>query len=106
MQCPKFQFGADDRVIRREDGSAIPTDEPLFLIRGKDEIGLRAIARYIEICERYPDSVLAKEHAASAKERLEAIKAWQAANPDRTGMGCHSCTDPACREHLPDLDPV
>jgi hypothetical protein len=72
----------------------VPADEPLFTIRGKDEVGPHAIAEYIRIMEMFPDSRLAQEHAASAREALDRIRRWQQENPERVGMGCHTC------EHL------
>ena len=105
-QDPKFRFGTSDTITHRGDGSAIPPDEPVMLLRGKDEVALRAIAAYVAIMDSYPDSELARDHAASARERLEVFLAWQKANPDRTGMGCHTCADPTCREHLPNLPEV
>lgn len=94
MHCPKFKFGTDDVIYRRDGADPIPDDEPVFLIRGKDEIGLFAILRYIEVAEMYPESQLAQEHAESAQKMLETIAIWQANNPERVGMGCHTC------EHL------
>lgn len=105
-QDPKFRFGADDRIIHRQDGSVVPDDEPVMLLRGKDEVALRAIAYYVQIMESYPDSSLARDHAATARERLDTIKTWQKMNPDRTGMGCHSCADHSHREHLPELPEI
>lgn len=91
MQCPKFQFGTDDRIIRRDGTGDVPQDEPVFLLRGKDELAPHVITRYIEILAAYPESELARQHIESATERLDAILAWQAAWPDRVGMGCHTC---------------
>ena len=101
MQDPKFAFGSDDILYRRENGEALPADEPMVVLRGKDEVAVFAMIRYAEIMEQFPGSALAREHAAGMRARVEAFTRWQRDNPGRTGMGCHSCSDPACREHLP-----
>ena len=101
--CPKFKFGENDTIDRWDGTGPIPADEPVFLIRGKDQVGLLAVKRYIEIMRQFPDSELAKEHADSSQKQLNVMIAWQQANPDKVGMGCHSCPDPNCREKL-DLD--
>lgn len=102
-QCTKFLFGSDDTIYRRDGSAPIPADEPVFLLRGKDEVAVHAIARYIEVMESYPDNELAREHAASASERLGAILAFQAAHPGRVGMGCHTCKEETVRVRLSGL---
>ena len=100
MQDPKFRFGRDDVIYRHDGGESIPADEPVVLLRGKDQVTVLAILKYIEVMEQFPDSKLAREHAESMSERLRVISLWQVRNPDRVGMGCHSCADPSCREKL------
>ena len=51
MQDPKFQFGTDDTIYRRDGSAPIPVDEPVMLLRGKDEVVPYAIRRYIEIMD-------------------------------------------------------
>ena len=64
MHDAKFRHGSDDTVWHREDGSQVPSDEPLFTIRGKNEVGAFAIAEYVRVMESYAaKSPLARDHA-------------------------------------------
>jgi len=99
-QCPKFIFGSDDTIYRRDGSEPIPGDEPVFLLRGKDQVSLYAIREYIRVMEDFPESELAREHAESAREMLSRIELFQSENPDRVGMGCHTCKEGKMRERL------
>ena len=88
MHDPKFQFGDDDTIYRREDCTRLPDDEPVLLLRGKDEAAVFAIREYIRVMLLFPGSANAAAHARSAQAQLNAIEAWQAANPGLVGMGC------------------
>lgn len=72
-----------------------------MVLRGKDEVVPYAIAEYVRVMESFPESRLAQEHAATARERLATILAWQAEHPERVGMGCHTCEHVTDRERLP-----
>lgn len=100
-QCPKFKFGEDDTIHRRDGSPPIPGDEPVFLLRGKDEVAPLAIRAYIDIMESFPESRLAMEHAESARDMLNRILKFQEENPERVGMGCHTCEHLTSRERLP-----
>lgn len=100
-QDTKFQFGSDDAIYRRDGGPPIPPDEPVILLRGKDQVTLFALREYVRIMRRFPGSQLAADHAESVEERIATIERWQRDHPARVGMGCHSCPDPTCREKLP-----
>ena len=104
-QCPKFKFGSDDTIYRHDGGTAIPSDEPVFLIRGKDEAGVAAIREYIRVMAEYaPFSELAREHAESATAQLDRILAFQEANPERVGMGCHTCSGAKIKQRFRDIN--
>ena len=88
MHDPKFRFGDDDSIYHRDDAVAVPADEPVILLRGKDQVTVAALEEYIRVMRLFPDSANACAHADSAQERLDTIRAWQEANPSRVGMGC------------------
>jgi hypothetical protein len=98
MPDPKYRLGEDDSVYHREGGYYLPADEPVVLFRGKDVGTLVALAAYrsfMDYVAEHADTEHAREvaraHAESISERVDAIKTFQAANPDRTGLGCHTC---------------
>jgi hypothetical protein len=95
---PKYQFGSEDTVFHRSGGYFLPDDEPLVLFRGKDVgtlVALQAYQRFMQHVSVHADTDHAREvaraHAESIGERLDAIAAFQRDNPDRTGLGCHTC---------------
>jgi hypothetical protein len=97
-QDPKYEFGEDDRVFHRDGGYFLPSDEPLVLFRGKDVGTLVALNAYKEFMEYVSKNAetqhardVASAHAESITERLTTIAEFQRANPDRTGLGCHTC---------------
>ena len=100
QQDPKFRFGSDDTIYRRDGSPSVPFDEPVILLRGKDQVTLYALREYVRVMERFPDSRLAREHAESVQERIDAIEKWQADHPERVGMGCHTCEQVDHRDRL------
>jgi hypothetical protein len=98
MHDPKYRFGSEDAVFHRQGGYFLPDDEPLVLFRGKDVgtlVALDAYRHFMEYVSRNADSsharAVARSHADSIAERIEVIKAFQLENPERTGLGCHTC---------------
>jgi hypothetical protein len=97
-QDPKYQFGEEDQVFHRAGGYFLPSDEPLVLFRGKDVgtlVAMDAYLRFMEYVSEHANTErardVARSHAASISERIEAIKRFQLEHPDRTGLGCHTC---------------
>ena len=41
------------RIVKTATGEVVPHDEPLFLIRGKDLLAVRALAYYQSLCIEY-----------------------------------------------------
>ena len=98
MQDPKYRFGEDDSIHHRSGGYDLPADEPVVLFRGKDVGTLVALTAYREFMDYVSDHAdtehargVARAHAESITERIETIRAFQAAHPERTGLGCHTC---------------
>lgn len=42
----------NNEVVRTADGTPIPADEPLFILRAKDRLAVAALLEYREICRR------------------------------------------------------
>jgi hypothetical protein len=98
MHDPKYRFGPEDTVLHRDGGYFLPDDEPLVLFRGKDVgalVALNAYREFMEYVSQHADTAHAREiaraHATSIAERISAISTFQSDNPDRTGLGCHTC---------------
>jgi len=94
-------------VFHKGGNYFLPEDEPVFLIRGKDQMGLRAIRAYVKICEEIARDMaesdhvrkIAQEHADSAYSQQKIIEEWQFKNGEKVGAisyfggagGCHTC---------------
>lgn len=93
----KYEFRGG--VFHKGGNYFLPDDEPVFLIRGKDQMGLMAIRAYVSICEKIArDSEetehvrrIAKEHADTAYSMQKVIEDWQFHNGEKVGAGCHTC---------------
>ena len=66
--------------ITKLDGTPIPVDEPLILFRGKDKLLLPLLEHYKELCAANGSPTALLE---ILQERMDIIKDWQAANPDK-----------------------
>ncbi len=109
MQDPKFR-PTDAGFWHEQGGYLIPPDEPLIVFRGKDLFTPPTLRHYITLANQEatfcqsagePELArLAREHADSVTERLETILGWQVANPQRCGLGCHTCALSGTQERL------
>ena len=62
-----------DYDLRVQDNqNLIPDDEPVVLLRGQDELAVKAIEFYVELCEKHQ----APEVAAKMKDHLKLMKEW------------------------------
>ncbi len=59
-------------IVTRRDGTPIPDDEPVFVIRAQDKLSHEAIAAYIELACRYERTDL----VPSLREHLAAVDEW------------------------------
>lgn len=111
MHDPKYRFGEDDTVFHTGGQYFLPDDEPLVLFRGKDVgtlVALNAYKEFMEYVSEHAETQHARDvasaHAESITERLATIAEFQRENPDRTGLGCHTCPPGIgphdIREHL------
>ena len=97
MHDPKYRFGS--RTACTTGRAAISCRRRAsVLFRGKDVgtlVALRAYRRFMEHVSTHADTPharsVARAHAESIAERLDAITEFQRENPDRTGLGCHTC---------------
>lgn len=70
------KFSTSGEIVKRSNGEAIPTDEPLFLIRARDRLGVAALEAYRNLsvqdgCNDYHFEHLDKDIAAFKKFREE-----------------------------------
>lgn len=72
---PKFVM-IDGRMCNAATGIAIPEDEPIFILRGKDRKAIDAIVAYAESCDD-PD------HIATVMKRAAEFAKFATDNPDR-----------------------
>lgn len=70
------------KLWHREGNYAVPDEEPIVVLRGKDPVALRLIAMYLE-CG--PD----ESHRASMENNLRLFAEYQQKYPQRTRQGCH-----------------
>ncbi len=66
--------------ITRLDGSPIPSDEPLMLFRGRDNIIVEMLDYYKDLRHKSGSS---KARMALLDEQIQVIKTWQAQNPSK-----------------------
>ena len=86
-QDPKYDF-QHGKIWNRNGGYYLPDDEPVMVLRGKDQACLAAIFGYIECLEKQAQTKHVMEHIGTARERLNAFFVFQNANPERSGIGC------------------
>lgn len=73
----KYKTSGD---ITKQDGTPVPEDEPLILFRAKDKLLPELLGHYLEQCRAAGSP---EQHLSTLQQRIDAIKQWQAANPDR-----------------------
>ncbi len=81
MNDPKYTI-RDGRLWHIGGNYAVPEEEPIMILRGKDPIALAMIRTYLE-------SGVDAGHRESATERLMAFSEYQERYPARTRQGCH-----------------
>ena len=69
-----------DGVISKNDGTALPEDEPLILFRGQDKLLPQLLEYYNQLCAQ---SGSPQAQIQAIQERLGAIKKWQVDHPER-----------------------
>ena len=66
----------DGRIVNRDCDTPIPDDEPIFLLRAKDRLAIRALTAYFSAIED-------PEHARAVAARLEDFKRFSREHPER-----------------------
>ena len=64
------------RLVNIATGIPIPDDEPVFVLRAKDDLAVQTLEYYQEFTETDP-------FASEVDKCLKAFQEWQAANPDK-----------------------
>lgn len=78
-QEPKYTTNGT-HLVNRHSGESVPHDEPLFVFRARDALGVRALGAYLELIgEREPSS----QHAAAVRGRIADFQRFAAEHPDR-----------------------
>jgi hypothetical protein len=75
------KFSTDGtRIFNTVSGETIPDDEPLFLLRGRDAVALRAITAYLNECEEYGCNDL---HLAGIQQARQKFTEFAINHPQR-----------------------
>lgn len=78
-QEPKYTV-TGTHIVNRHSGEAVPHDEPVFVFRARDALGVRALEAYLALIgEREP----ASQHADAVRGRIADFQRFAAAHPDR-----------------------
>lgn len=64
------------RLVKRDNGVAIPEDEPLFILRAKDVNAVDAISFYCGLCKDL-------NHRAAVMKAVEDFKIYADAHPNK-----------------------
>jgi len=67
-----MKHARDDYNRIQDPENKIPSDEPVFLLRGQDQLACMAVAYYAQLCE----AAQSPEIAAKARAHAEAMAAW------------------------------
>lgn len=75
MHSPKYLFPG---WITKADGTPLPWDEPVFLLRAQDELAIVALKAYLEAGQKgFGDLSIFPAWADAIQEHIEAFKDWQ-----------------------------
>lgn len=78
-QEPKYTV-TRTHIVNRASGEAVPHDEPVFVFRARDALGVRALEAYLVLIgEREPSSM----HADAVRGRIADFQRFASAHPDR-----------------------
>lgn len=78
-QEPKYTV-TGTHIVNRVTGEAVPHDEPVFVFRARDALGVRALEAYLALIgEREPSS----EHANAVRGRIADFQRFAASHPAR-----------------------
>jgi len=85
-QDPKYEF-KDGRLWHRKSNYFIPDDEPVMVLRGKDQVSISAIEAYIKTMQSVvPQTEFTQQHIDSVTERLNAFKSFQEQYPQKVKL--------------------
>ena len=75
-QEPKYDVNGDGRIINRHTREPIPDDEPVFLLRAKDQLAVKALTAYFS-------AIQDPTHARAVADRLQDFKRFAQEHPER-----------------------
>ena len=73
------KYYTDGKGIFKFDHTPIPEDEPLILFRGRDRLVPKMLDYYLQLRLEITDP---KQNIPLLRSDIDAITAWQQANPD------------------------
>lgn len=77
----KFSIdGERERIVNTVTGVPIPDDEPVFLLRARDQHARRALQAYLIFCREYGCQ---ESHLHGVEAAVVAFQRFLRANPDR-----------------------
>lgn len=69
--------------VERTDGTPIPEDEPVFVLRAKDVLAHSTVEHYLDMCMKLN---LPRDHTDAIEEHLERIWEYQHEHRDLVGI--------------------
>lgn len=79
-QEPKYDVNVFGQIFNRATGAAIPNDEPVFVLRGKDMLAVPLLARYLDLLKR---EGVAADSVEAVEARLKQFFDFATKNPER-----------------------
>lgn len=76
-QEPKYAI-QDNQLVKRATGEALPGDEPIFILRGRDVHAVKVLAFYQRHCQD-------EGHKIAIGQRMTDFVEFRMANPDAMG---------------------
>jgi len=68
------------KIVKRTTGEAIPSDEPVFILRARDRLALQVLRFYLQVAR---DSACVDQHIAGCERAVRAFELFQQGNPKR-----------------------
>lgn len=77
MNCDKYRIEGDT-LVNVDTGKAIPSHEPIFILRANDAYALRTITRYADDCRNCVD-----DFRINLREIIGKFNEWRTDHPEK-----------------------
>lgn len=74
-QEPKYRINYNGKLVNRQSGDVIPDDEPVFILRARDNLAVDVLTAYLS-------HGMAEEHRRAVSLRLLQFKQFAKQHPD------------------------